>query len=285
MPQSSGADRLSLLRFSSPARRRQTLRRAFFFSVPCILFAHGATAADCASVPEAERAVCELEARCSALVDEARRRECLRAAETLRQTLGEAPADTAPSAPAAPAAPELETEPVRPGVFGRITRGVTDLIRRERPESAEPPEPAEPASLPSPAPEPDPPASPEPAPAAAPVADEPIVSRVISRTTVEREVLAIPEHFFGDVTAHRVLVRDRQLIAVNDQVLFEGDVARNSKIREGDRVEVRKVSSLFGERYRIIGPSKRAVTANRIRCERIELNTDDRRKCILLPDD
>ena len=72
--------------------------------------------------------------------------------------------------------------------------------------------------------------------------------------------------------------------ALAHRVLFEGDVWRESKIRQGNRVEVQKVSSLFGERYRIIGPSKRAVTANRIRCERLELNTDDRRKCALLPD-
>ena len=119
------------------------------------------------------------------------------------------------------------------------------------------------------------------------VADDsvPDVTEVtITQTTVDRTVLEIPEHFFGEVTAHRKLVRDRQLIAVDDRVLFEGDVWRESKIREGNRVEVQKVSSLFGERYRIIGPSKRAVTANRIRCERFELNSDDRRKCALLPD-
>ena len=112
-----------------------------------------------------------------------------------------------------------------------------------------------------------------------------ITEVAITRTTVDRTVLDVPEHFFGEVTAHRKLVRDRQLIAVDDRALFEGDVWRESKIRPGHRVEVQKVSSLFGERYRIIGPSKRAVTANRIRCERVELNTDDRRKCALLPDD
>lgn len=214
---------------------------------------------ECASVPEAERTVCELQARCVGIEDAERRQECLAAAETLRRTLAAPDALETETARAADA-PEAEAEPRR-GIWGRVT----GLLKRDRPAPEPPPaQTAEEAAVP----------------------DEPTISEVmISQTTVDRTVLDIPERFFGEVTAQRKLVRDRQLIVVDDRVLFEGDVWRESKIRKGNRVEVQKVSSLFGERYRILGPSKRAVTANRIRCERVELNTDDRRKCALLPDD
>ena len=213
--------------------------------------------------------MCELQARCVGLEDADRRQDCLAAAETLRQTLAEptvVETETARAVEAPEAVPEAETEAQpRRSIWGRVT----GLLKRDQPapEASEPePPPAQVADE-------------------VPAPDEPAISEVtISQTTVDRTVLSIPDHFFGEVTAQRKLVRDRQLIAVDDRVLFEGDVWRESKIRKGNRVEVQKVSSLFGERYRIIGPSKRAVTANRIRCERVELNTDDRRKCSLLPD-
>ena len=201
------------------------------------------------------------------------------AAETLRQALAEPEpleSETVGATDAPEAAPEPDPQAVEPrrGIWGRVT----GLLKRDRPATA--PTPAQTADTATEADQPErPPVQTEEAP------DEPTLSEVaISQTTVDRTVLNIPEHFFGEVTAQRKLVRDRQLIVVDNRVLFEGDVWRESKIREGNRVEVQKVSSLFGERYRIIGPSKRAVTANRIRCERVELNTDDRRKCSLLPD-
>ena len=278
MPQSSASGRFPSRRFLSQARRRVPLRRAFFFSGLCFAFTGvsltNAWGDACASVPEAERAVCELQARCVGIEDAEQRQECLAAAETLRRTLAVPEAlEAEPAraeAPKAVTAAEAEAEPRR-GIWGRVT----GLLKRDRPAPAAAPKPlpaqtdqaAEPISETTIEPE------------------EPTLSEVaITRTTVDRTVLEIPEHFTGEVTAQRKLVRDRQLIAVDDRVLFEGDVWRESKIRKGDRVEVQKVSSLFGERYRIIGPSKRAVTANRIRCERVELNTDDRRKCALLPD-
>ncbi len=223
---------------------------------------------DCSSVPEAERAACELQARCEALEDGKRRQECLAAAATLRQTLGAEALETetigAAQAPAAVPEPDDQTAPRR-GIWGRVT----GLLKRDEPAPVNPG-----STLPA---------------ATADTADAkqgaPATTEVaIIKTTVDRTVLEIPEHFFGEVTAHRKLVRDRQLIAVDGRALFEGDVWRESKIRRGNRVEVQKVSGIFGERYRIMGPSKRAVTANRIRCERVELNTDDRRKCSLLPE-
>ena len=104
----------------------------------------------------------------------------------------------------------------------------------------------------------------------------------VSETTVERKVLSIPKQFVGDVTAHRRLVRNKQLIAVDDQLLFEGDVAMESNLSLGDSVEVRKMSSAFGERYRILGPSKRAVQARRILCERVDVSRKTRQRCGML---
>ena len=279
MPQSSASDRFPSRRFLSQARRRYPLRRAFFFSGLCFAFTGvsltNAWGDACASVPEAERAVCELQARCVGIEDAEQRQECLAAAETLRRTLAVPEAlETEPiravEAPKAVSDAEAEAEPRR-GIWGRVT----GLLKRDRPQ---------PANVPAPLPAQTADQAAEPM-SETTIDPEPTLSEVaITRTTVDRTVLEIPSHFTGEVTAQRKLVRDRQLIAVDDRVLFEGDVWRESKIRKGDRVEVQKVSSLFGERYRIIGPSKRAVTANRIRCERVELNTDDRRKCSLLPD-
>lgn len=104
----------------------------------------------------------------------------------------------------------------------------------------------------------------------------------VSETTVERKVLSIPKQFVGDVTAHRRLVRNKQLIAVDGQLLFEGDVAMESNLSPGDSVEVRKMSSTFGERYRILGPSKRAVRARRILCERVDVSRKTRQRCAML---
>lgn len=104
----------------------------------------------------------------------------------------------------------------------------------------------------------------------------------VSETTVERKILSIPKQFVGDVTAHRRLVRNKQLIAVDGQLLFEGDVAAESNLSLGDSVEVRKMSSAFGERYRILGPSKRAVRARRILCERVDLSSKTRQRCAML---
>ena len=89
----------------------------------------------------------------------------------------------------------------------------------------------------------------------------------------------IPKRFTAEVTAHRDLVRDRQLVVLDDKLLFEGDNAASSAIKVGDEVNVVKASSLRGRRYQISGPSKRRFDALRIRCERTDLNVDNRRKC------
>ena len=89
----------------------------------------------------------------------------------------------------------------------------------------------------------------------------------------------IPRRFTAKVTSHRDLVRDRQLVVLDDKLLFEGDDAAASAIGVGDEVRVVKVSSRRGRSYQITGPSRRFFTALRIRCENADLNADNRRKC------
>ena len=105
---------------------------------------------------------------------------------------------------------------------------------------------------------------------------------VVRREVVEQEVLDIPERFVAEVAAVRSLVRNRQLLVLEGGLLFETDRADQSRIEVGDQVRVMQASSLFGRRYRITGPARAAVTATRLRCERVELGTDTRRKCALL---
>lgn len=104
------------------------------------------------------------------------------------------------------------------------------------------------------------------------------VRRLFTRRS-ETEEDEIPRRFTAEVTAYRDLVRDRQLVVLDDKLLFEGDNAASSAIRLGDEVRVVKVSSRRGRSYQITGPSRRLFTALRIRCELPDLNADNRRKC------
>ena len=142
----------------------------------------------------------------------------------------------------------------------------------------------EPASSPSaPAEEATPPAEaspreqvPRPSPAAA---------NAVAREVVERTVLDIPDRFVAKVSAVRALVRNRQLLVLEGDLLFETDRAAQSRIDVGDEVSVVRASSLFGRRYRITAPARAAVSATRLRCERLDLGTDTRRKCALIERD
>lgn len=99
---------------------------------------------------------------------------------------------------------------------------------------------------------------------------------------VAREVLELPRRFSALVTAKRVLVRNRQLLALDDMLLFETDEADTANIEAGDMVEVVKASSGKGRKYQITGPAKRAVLGLRVRCERLDLSADNQRKCSAL---
>lgn len=104
----------------------------------------------------------------------------------------------------------------------------------------------------------------------------------VTTKTVLQEVLDIPKRFSAQVTAQRRLVRNRQLLVLDDKLLFETDNADSASIDVGDTVDVVKASSLRGRSYQIVGPSKRATTGLRIRCERSDLSVGNRRKCGVL---
>ena len=95
-------------------------------------------------------------------------------------------------------------------------------------------------------------------------------------------MLTIPDRFTAEVTKVRQLLRDRQLVVLDGKLLFEGGQARVSGLKVGDEVRVSRASSLFGSRFRILGPGHRPFTAARIRCERSELTLDKQRKCKLI---
>lgn len=89
------------------------------------------------------------------------------------------------------------------------------------------------------------------------------------------------DSFTGEVTRIHQSIHDRQIIALDNSYLFTSETARQARFKVGQSVEVRKQKSRFGSgrTWRIVGPSKRTVEAIRIRCERPDINSDDRRRC------
>lgn len=208
---------------------------------------------------------------CGAMESQERREECFRvAAETLQAPEGDsAPAvestqtpieeDRTPEATTAPAAiPTVTEDAVEPTASEEAPKRRRWFRWRKRPKAVE--EAQEVVEEP---------------PQAAPTS-------AIVTETVAREVLTIPRRFSATVTAHTALVRDRQLLVLDDKLLFEADNRRSAAIVEGARVDVVKASSMRGRSFQIVGPSKRAVSALRIRCEDSDLTRETRRKCALL---
>lgn len=215
-----------------------------FISVPV------SAAESCNEMEGDERTVCDLMARCNAIDDSSRRWSCLRAATRLRDSL----ADTDSSATDGKSGgPALETS---------LVFSERDLKTSET----------------------SPPAAPS-------TKDEiqestsPTKKRVpkVETRQIMVDVFDIPPTFEGKVSAVRRLVRDRQLIAVNGNLLFEGDVANSSAVLKGDVIEVTRLSTVFrSDRFRLVPRSKRPIMARRLRCESHELLAETRRKCGLL---
>ena len=251
------------------ARSRQGWLRVLFFC-PLALFCSVALAAErsssgaCDDVPEGERRLCLMVQACATLADAANRQECFAAAAD-RLTGPETRSVELRGVEAAPIEP-ARAETVQPAPIEREAVQAAVVEHREAPAS-----PTEPS-------------------AEAPVADEKPsrirqgmrtlggVRRLFTRRSETQED-EIPRRFTAQVTAYRDLVRDRQLVVLDDKLLFEGDNAASSAIRVGDEVRVVKVSSRRGRSYQITGPSRRYFTALRIRCESGDLSADNRRKC------
>lgn len=208
-----------------------------------------------------------MEAGCRRLSDHEKRTECLRLAANLRRALE---TETAPVDSAERTEPKPSPAASAPAA-GAPAAGEEAAAASVRDDSD--PQQARPAV------------------SAPPQADigQTVVAEVdaqaVSEHIVDRKVLDIPNRFSADITALRRLVRDRQLVAVDNQLLFEGDVSAESALKLGDRVEIRRISRAFGERYRIIGPSQRPIMARRIFCERVELSKQSRRRCLMVAND
>ena len=251
------------------AKARRRSRRAFFLSAPlgCVFgvlaYGQGQAPVDCGQLPESRQPLCWTVLSCAAIEDEDRRRECflsaLDEAEEQADVASElldvvGPRSSVPVSPLSPApAGAVRAEP------GAAAMEVSTTETATAP-AAGPDDEAEPAAPPPPAPN----------------------RPTVAKETVERTVLSIPKRFSAEVTAVRSLIHNRQLIVLDNQLLFESDRARESRLEVGDQVEVVRASSFFGRRYRISGPARGAVTATRLRCELIELGAATRRKCALI---
>ena len=164
-------------------------------------------------------------------------------------------------------------------------RAAADAAEDE--DDGQPPSASAPTSAPTPA-APTEDATPADAPAAESSPREraaqpsPPTANTVTREVVERTVLDIPDRFVAEVRAVHELVRNRQLLVLEGDLLFETDRAAQSRIDIGDEVRVVRASSLFGRRYRISGPARAATSATRLRCERLDLGAETRRKCALI---
>ena len=220
----------------------------------------GAQDNNCDELPPNQRAACLMVLACAAIDDDARRQECFRVAAESFASLGEAtatpdrnvpPDDPVSAEAASPGTPVyVDPAPVRPRpVVEPSAIRATPAIAEQRSTVAAPP------TTPAPA---------------------------VEQRSVQRTVLTIPDRFTANVTQVRQLLRDRQLVVLDGKLLFEGGQAMVSRLKVGDEVRVSRASSLFGNRFRIIGPGHRPFTAARIRCERSELTRDKQRKCKLI---
>ena len=90
-----------------------------------------------------------------------------------------------------------------------------------------------------------------------------------------------PDEFEGTISRIYQSILDRQLIAVDSKYLFESDRASHARLKEGERVTVAKVSSRFwtGRKWRVTGSSRTPVVGYRVRCEKQDIRSEDRRKC------
>ncbi len=202
----------------------------------------------CGELSGDERTLCDLMARCNAIDDSSRRWSCLRAASRLRDSLGDPVSDASRTDE-----PKLDTSLIRLETAPKSTRNSSPTKPVKKEEDSEP--------------------------AVSNAEDLPAVEK----RQILVDVFDIPPRFVGKVSGVRRLVRDRQLIAVNGNLLFEGDVANSSAVLEGDVIEVARLSSLFrSERFRLIPRSKRAIMARRLQCESPELLAETRSKCGLL---
>lgn len=211
---------------------------------------------DCDKLPPDQRPGCWMVMACAAIDDDERRAECFRAASQRFDQSGE---DQSPVVTAAPeSTPPDRLVELRPGV-GEPAVPSQSVLAPNKPDTG-----VETPSVASP-----PPAR----------AGQSDVPRSVTERTVTQAALSVPNRFSAKVTAVHALTRDRQLVALDNKLVFEGGQASIARIEVGDTVDVVRASAFIGRRFRMTGPSHRPFTGTRIRCERLDLSDGNRRKC------
>lgn len=269
------------------ARRRHCRRRALcLLGLAAGICAYGQDL-DCEAVPEAEQRLCWMVSGCAALGESAAREGCLEAlaerqgvslAELSAFLSAERPPVKQPLEEQSPPAvePEASPPPAEPGPIAAPPptptaaepeadpkpRLVSRVFKRLRGSGRAEVSPPDPTTVPV-------------APPVAKPAPVPVPPALATPTE-------LPDRFDAEVTMVRRLIHNRQLIALDNGMLFESDRARQSHIEAGDQVRVKRASSRFGRRYQIAGPVRGAVSAIRLRCDSTEASKDTRRKCALL---
>ena len=275
---------MALVRTPARGGRWPSSTRLSLFALPLMALAGSVSAAPshCDEVPPSERGLCRMVLSCSVIENAERREQCFRAAADAAEDRDDGqPASVAErastvAAPAEDAAPPTEAEPAAGAARERAARGVPApplersagereglATRVKEPSAQESERPAPPTQT-------------------QPEQPTPRTANTVTRETVPRTVLDIPDRFVAQVRSVHTLVRNRQLLVLEGDLLFETDRAAQSRIDVGDEVQVVRASSLFGRRYRISGPSGGSTSATRMRCELLELGTDTRRKCALI---
>lgn len=221
----------------------------------------------CEQVPASRREQCLKVMSCLAVDDDDVRRACIEAAQR-------PPSQSQPVQPPPEADPAEVVQPTQQPPEAEPVQIVRPTQQRENP----PPRSPEP-----------PPGREEPIRQPEPVIREETIEpskREGSRTRAEAVAPNVSpqepaDEFEGTISRIYQSILDRQLIAVDSKYLFESDRASHARLEEGERVAVAKVSSRFwtGRKWRITGSSRTPVVGYRIRCEKQDIRSEDRRKC------
>ena len=234
------------------ARCRRPPRRASFFVavVGCSLAYGQSDSEPCEDLPPSARAACLMAVACASIDAKERRNECFRAAaERFEAVVVEThPAEV--TAPVDTEAIELVVpDPVSPDIVGspQGEDGPPTVVPSPQPVQVTTEQVGEPAEVP----------------------DD--VWKLVD----------VPRRFSASLIGVGTLARDRLLLGLDNELLFEGGGSHVSRLKVGDVLDAFRVS-YSARRYRFVGPSHRSFEASRIRCEHPNPTADTRRKCALL---
>ena len=219
----------------------------------------------CEQVPASRREQCLKVMSCLAVDDDDVRRACIKAAQRPPSQPVQPPPEAEPAEAVQPTQQPQEAEPVQ-------------IVRPSQQREGPPPR----------APEP-PPIREEPVRQPVPAIQEQTITstrRESSGTPAKADAPKVSpqepaDQFEGTISRIYQSILDRQLIAVDSKYLFESDRASHARLKEGERVTVAKVSSRFwtGRKWRVTGSSRTPVVGYRVRCEKQDIRSEDRRKC------